>query len=218
MSKTITIGKQGQQRMALTDSSISRKHCSITLNDNNTLTLKDEGSTNGTYVNDIQIIQTTVQPDTIIRLGPSFRVKVADLLPPDFIPAPTFSLRPLKPVWEEYNERKNEIMTRNAKRANLQRLQGLFSSAAMCIGFIDAVPLAFRGLLMAIAFILGVVFFVLGQKTANSLPLQLEELQNEYSRKYVCPNPNCRRPFQLIPYLNIEFTPGCPSCRCKYTH
>lgn len=218
MSKTITIGKHGQQKIPLTEPTISRKHCSITLNNDNTLTLKDENSSYGTFVNDIQIIQTQVQPDTIIQLGRSYKVKVADLLPPEFLPIPTFSLRPLKSVWEEYNEKKNDIMTRNAKRANLQRLQGLFSSAAMCIGFIESVPMAFRAIFMAIAFILGVVFFILGQKTANSLPLQLEELQAEYSRKYICPNPKCKRPFQLIPYLNIEFTPGCPSCRCKYTH
>lgn len=214
MPKTIIIGKQGQQRIPLTQADISRKHCKITLNEDKTLTLEDT-STYGTYIDGVRILKTIVTPNTIVQLGNSYKVKVSQLVPQDFI---SYSLRPLKPIWEEYDARKNEIMTKNAKRANLQRLQGLFSSAAMCIGFINTVPIEIRGVLMGIAFILGVVFFVLGQKTANSLPQQLAALQAEYTRRYVCPCPGCNRPFQLIPYVNIEYTTGCPSCHCQYTH
>lgn len=215
----IIVGREGNQRMPLKDvAGVSKKHCVITDNLDGTFTLEDQ-SRFGTFINGIQVIQAQVTPETVLQLGPQFKVKVADLLP-KLPPAPAeeFSLKPLRAVWEEYNQRKLAIQAENAKKANQQRYQGLFSTLGMVAGIIPGIPMAVRIACVAVSLILCIFFIVRGSKTANSLPLQMQELDDEFRKRYKCPNPKCGRPFALTHYANIEYTPGCPACKCKYTH
>ena len=46
----------------------------------------------------------------------------------------------------------------------------------------------------------------------------IAEDNEEYAKKYKCPNPQCGKPFGNIPYRNIEYYKQCTSCGCKYTH
>lgn len=215
----IIVGREGNQKMPLKDvPGVSRKHCILTDNLDGSFTVEDTSKL-GTFVNGIQIIQTKVTPDTVIQLGPQFKVKVADLLPklpPP--PAQEFSLIPLRAVWDEYEQRKLGLQAENAKKANQQRYQGLLSTLGMVAGVIPGIPMILRIICMVASLGLGVFFLVRGSKTANSLPLQMKALDDEFRRRYKCPNPQCGRPFALTHYENIEYTPSCPACKCKYTH
>lgn len=215
----IIVGREGTQKMPLKDvAGVSRKHCILTDNLDGTFTLEDKSSY-GTFIDGVQVIQAQVTPDTILQLGPQFKVKVADLLPKvPQAPAPEFSLIPLRAVWEEYNQRKLAIQAENAKKANQQRYQGLFSTLGMVAGIVPGIPMFVRIICVAASLGLCVFFIVRGSKTANSLPLQMQALDDEFRRRYKCPNPKCGRPFPLMHYDNIEFTPSCPACKCKYTH
>lgn len=215
----IIVGREGNQKMPLKDvPGVSKKHCIITDNLDGTFTLEDQ-SRYGTFVNGVQVIQTKVTPDTVIQLGPQFKVKVADLLPKvPQAPAPEFSLRPLRAVWDEYEQRKLALQAENAKKANQQRYQGLFSTLGMVAGIIPGIPVVVRVICVAASLGLCIFFIVRGSKTANSLTMQMQALDSEFRRRYKCPNPKCGRPFALMHYENIEYTPSCPACKCKYTH
>lgn len=76
----IIIGRQGNQPMPITDTSVSRKHCKLTSNLDGTFTLEDLGSSSGTFVNGQQIIKTNVTKDDTIQLGSNLKLKVADLV------------------------------------------------------------------------------------------------------------------------------------------
>ena len=76
----ILVGRSGNQKLAITDKSVSREHCRLTLMENGNYTLENL-SANGTFVNEKDVIKTVVTPETQIRLGTRFVCLVKDLLP-----------------------------------------------------------------------------------------------------------------------------------------
>ena len=130
---------------------------------------------------------------------------------------PTFSLRPMKAVWEEYDRRRMEIQNKAVKSANKQRLQGILSLFGMCIGFIPAIDQTIRIVIIIAALSVAVYFFIKGS-IGTTVQQQLHDLDDEFADKYKCPNPECRKPFGPTPYRNIEYNKQCLSCGCKYTH
>ena len=130
---------------------------------------------------------------------------------------PTFSLKPMKTVWEEYDKRRMEIQNNAAKSANKQRLQGILSMSGMCLGFIPGIDPAIRIVIIVAALSIAVYFFIKGS-VGTTVQQQLHDLDDEYAKKYKCPNPACGRPFGAIPYRAIEYNKQCFACGCKYTH
>lgn len=78
----IIVGKKGNQKIAITDSRVSRNHCKLTEQADGSFILEDLNSTNGTFVNGSSVIKNKVNRDTIIQLGPELKIKVADLVGP----------------------------------------------------------------------------------------------------------------------------------------
>ena len=76
----ILVGRSGNQKLTITDKSVSREHCRLTLMENGNYTLENL-SANGTFVNEKDVIKTVVTPETQIRLGTRFVCLVKDLLP-----------------------------------------------------------------------------------------------------------------------------------------
>ena len=75
----------------------------------------------------------------------------------------------------------------------------------------------------ALRFILGIpavaipiYFYIRGLNQKNQLVVQQDRLKKEFERKYVCPNPKCKRFFGFTPYDEIRYLNACPRCRCKY--
>ena len=51
----IIVGRKGTQRTSITDVSVSREHCKLSLNVNGTYTLENL-SINGTFVDDVNVV------------------------------------------------------------------------------------------------------------------------------------------------------------------
>jgi FHA domain len=64
----ITIGRGLDNKIVISDSSVSTHHAQLQLIGEN-YRLKDLGSTNGTHVNDLPVTETTLQIDDRIRFG-----------------------------------------------------------------------------------------------------------------------------------------------------
>ena len=68
--KTIYIGKGTDNDYVANDSTVSRKHASITVTDDGRIVLKDLNSTNGTFVNGKRIqSEVVLQPNDVVLLG-----------------------------------------------------------------------------------------------------------------------------------------------------
>lgn len=206
--------------------SVSRNHCRITINGND-LSIENLKAQNITFVDGNQIVKKSITPTSRVQLGeerfllPLQQIlQLAGVLPAGGAPAkevPTFSLKPLKAVWEEYEARRMKIQDDAAKFANKQRLPGIFSMIGMCVGFIPGIDIAVRIAFIVAALAVAIYFFQKGKKGAT-IQRQMNELDKEFANKYKCPNPACGKPFGAVPYRNIEFNKQCYACGCKYTH
>lgn len=203
--------------------SVSRQHCKLTVNGSD-ITIENIKVQNITFVDGNQIVSKTISATSKVQLGEErFLIPLQQILQlatggkvgaPE---VPTFSLKPLKSVWEEYDQRKMEIQNHAAKSANKQRLQGILSMLGMCVGFIPGIDQTIRIVIIVAALAIAVYFFIKGSMN-ESVQQQLHDLDEEFAKKYKCPNPKCGKPFGSVPYRNIEYNKQCFACGCKYTH
>ncbi|MCI7119103.1 MAG: FHA domain-containing protein [Prevotella sp.] len=207
--------------------SVSRRHCKISVNGSN-ISIENIKAQNVTFVDGNQIYSKVIAPTSRVQLGEeNFLVPLQQILQlagastnnvGDTIKGtPTFSLKPMKEVWKEYDKRRMEIQNNAVKSANKQRLQGIFSMLGMCLGFIPGINPIIRIVIIVAALSIAVYFFIKGS-VGETVQQQLHDLDEEYAKKYKCPNPACGRPFGAIPYRNIEYNKQCLACGCKYTH
>ena len=205
--------------------SVSKQHCKISVN-GGSITIENLKEQNVTFVDGNQVFCKSISATSKVQLGSErFLIPLQQILQlatgapigPQQPEVPTFSLKPLEKVWKEYENRKMEIQNAAAKSANNQRLQGILSLAGMCIGFIPGIDQTLRIIIVLAALSIAVYFFVKGS-TNVTVQQQLRDLDEEYARKYKCPNPKCGKPFNYRPYRDIIFTKQCFYCGCKYTH
>ena len=76
----ITIGKATDNMLVIDDPQVSRYHALLTLDDNGDLILDDLGSTNGTFVNDNQIIKKKVLAKDKVTFGANYALYILDIL------------------------------------------------------------------------------------------------------------------------------------------
>ena len=208
--------------------SVSRRHCKITVN-GSSINIENIKAQNVTFVDGNQIFSKGITSTSRVQLGEEkFLVPLQQILrlvnatPANSIAAPqkeapTFSLKPMKAVWKEYDDRRMEIQNNAAKSANKQRLQGILSMLGVCIGLIPGMNPTLRIIIVVAALSIAVYFFIKGS-VGTTVQQQLHDLDDEYAKKYKCPNPACGRPFGATPYWNIEYNKQCLACGCKYTH
>lgn len=207
--------------------SVSRRHCKVSVNGSD-ISIENVKDQNITFVDGNQIIRKAITLTSRVQLGEEkFLVPLQQILKLADVSTgnvdgsqkevPTFSLKPMKTVWEEYDKRRMEIQNNAAKSANKQRLQGILSMSSMCLGFIPGIDPAIRIVIIVVALSIAVYFFIKGS-VGTTVQQQLHDLDDEYAKKYKCPNPACGRPFGAIPYRNIEYNKQCFACGCKYTH
>ncbi|HSP07923.1 MAG TPA: FHA domain-containing protein, partial [Acidobacteriota bacterium] len=66
--KRIAIGTRSESEVPLTDPTVSRRHAEI-IPEKDRYLLRDLGSTNGTYIDNVRVEQAYVEPDSVIRVG-----------------------------------------------------------------------------------------------------------------------------------------------------
>lgn len=203
--------------------SVSRQHCKLTVNDSD-ITIENIKAQNVTFVDGNQIFRKSITSASRVQLGEErFLIPLRQILQlatgvqPEVKDVPTFSLKPLEKIWKDYDDRKMEIQNSSARFANKQRLQGILSMLGMCIGFIPGIDQKVRLVIIVVALAVAVYFFIKGS-TDTTVQQRLHDLDEEFAKKYKCPNPKCGRPFGAIPYRNIEYNKQCIACGCKYTH
>ena len=64
-----TLGREPGSEICINHYSISRQHCSFTLNGDEALVVKDLGSTNGIYVDDNKVDHRVLMPNQVLQVG-----------------------------------------------------------------------------------------------------------------------------------------------------
>lgn len=240
----IIIGRQGNQKTPITDPSVSRKHCKVTINPDGTYTIENL-SDYGTKVNGTSIIRTTVTLDSVLELGPSYKAKLKDLIgfpqqfreshdnfrsnsvngpkpQPSPTPEPkpkvmTYNISHLRHVWEDYNN-KNIEAAEKQRKINLTRTGlGIFTMCAMpTIFFLGPVGLAGLGYALTGIGIVGNIYSFFGLKNSESTA-EKQRRQEEFDDAWVCPNPSCGKTLLAKNYkMLVKNHQSCPYCKSKY--
>lgn len=244
MGRQIIIGKEGNQPFQIPDPKVSRRHAILNVDDNGTLHLIDNSSTNGTYIyNGTTFVRLyanqpyPVQPDSMIQLGPDTRFHVRRLLsgainsgmnpqpggrpqPPK--PKRKVNIAHLRQVAEDYETNKLQIESKSGSINGLRSLAIIISMAAAGAGslFISGeesnpdAKLISTIISFAVALLLMVGLLVYINSYNKKLMQRRRDNEHDYAVKYVCPE--CKVSFRGKIYDNILAERCCPRCKTEY--
>lgn len=230
MPRQIIIGKQGNQPFAINDPKVSRRHAILNVADNGQLQLIDNSSTNGTFIyngtNFVRLYSNqpyTVQPDSMIQLGPETRFHIRKLLTRGPVePKPKANIAHLRQISEAYESNKLQIeskagMINGLRSFTIVITMGAAAASSLLISSDDpgdktlATVLSF-GIALVLMSILLIVINVYNKK----LMQRRRDNEHDYAVKYICPNPKCRVSFRGKIYENILAERCCPKCKIEY--
>lgn len=240
----IIVGRQGtNQKITILDRTVSRQHCKLTPQSDGTYLLENI-SANGTFVDGRSVVKTVVTKDTTIQLGPSYKVKVADIVviepnpipssgnsanvatpkpqspqSPNPEPVPEFSVRTLQYIWDEYQRELDEIKEKQKSITLLRTSAPLFTmGSAALAGLAKSCDWDTSILtLSSILTFVGLILMVYAfiKSSKDDSEDRRKEALEKFQSHYVCPNPKCGHTHVQSPKILLQ-NKTCPYCRCKY--
>lgn len=232
----IIIGRQGTQKIPITNPTVSRKHCKVIDNGDGTYIIENL-SPSGTKVDGVEIIRATAKPNSRIQLGQNFSSTLVELIGvPQAASKPqtqstsakpaaqgtsstrtqpevkTFNISHLRRVWEDYNNANIEMADSQRKINLIRSGLGIFTMCAMpTIYFLGPVGYALTGI-----GVLGNIYSFAGMRNAETAA-EKQERKDAFDLKWICPNPDCKRSLPLKSYrVFIQTVKECPCCKCKF--
>ena len=79
--RTFIVGRYGRQRDEISDKTVSRQHCRVSLLDDGMVEIENLSQSNGTVINGEKIDKIRTSMDADLKMG-NYIVKVRDLFPP----------------------------------------------------------------------------------------------------------------------------------------
>lgn len=190
---------------------VSRHHLSLQPAGNGKWQIKNLNERNVTFVNGIAVESKTITESDKVELGNShYLFSWNALLEPK---VETCDIRPLKQVWEEYNQANIDIRKR---QKNIGLLASIPIGITMLGGLLSGVapdelkPFAY--VFTAVALIVMLYGFY-RRFTDNSIEEQ-EEIKKKFQRRYVCPK--CKHFMGFLDYDILTQSDACPYCKAKY--
>lgn len=212
----IKIGKANDNDFVINDPQVSRYHALLIQDEKRDLLLEDLGSTNGTFVNNSQIIKKHVTSEDKVTFGTDYTVSIRDILKRDNDYSEEFAS--LKGIYDDYMKEKIRIQSSNQFKTRL------FQSLPFAVIGVTGIVLGFMGHtnrgFFVFSFILAVcaptIGIYFGARQAAKIPAQLQHLANQFKIDYVCPK--CGTFLGEIPWESLSNKKQCPvsSCRAKW--
>jgi hypothetical protein len=212
----IKIGKAADNDFVINDPQVSRYHALLSHDGEEGLLLEDIGSTNGTFVNDCQIIKKYVSAADKVTFGAKYTLTVNDILKRNNDYSDEFMR--LRNVYDEYIREKIRIQSSNQFKTRL------FQSLPFAVIGVLGIILGFMGHANKSVFIFSFILAVcapttgiyFGARQAAKIPAQLQHLANQFKIDYVCPK--CGTFLGEIPWESLSNKKQCPvsSCRAKW--
>jgi pSer/pThr/pTyr-binding forkhead associated (FHA) protein/DNA-directed RNA polymerase subunit RPC12/RpoP len=193
--------------------SVSREHCQIEMEDN-IIRLRNLDINNYTYVNGQAVEAKVIQSTDKIELGSSHYLlnweEVEKLLPP------VADIRPLKEVWEEYEQRNIDLQIDERRFNTLRSITGLITMIAIALSIATGGRSPWYLVLYGVAITASLIFFVKAYRDAAKIPQQRQELTKKFQREYVCPQ--CGHFMGNQSYDILAQNTNCPYCKTQFIH
>jgi len=209
----ITIGRAEDNTFVIKDPEVSRYHAVLTRDETGELVLQDLLTTNGTFVNDNQIIIKKVRLDDRLTFGTSFTIDMSELLHGFNDYSEDFYL--LKHVYDTYIREKIRIQSKNQFKTRLfQTLPfALIGVVGILMSFLRHANQALFIISLIIAIGAPTIGIYLGARQAAKIPALLQNLANQFKIDYVCPK--CGAFLGEIPWESLHNKKQCPATSCK---
>lgn len=205
-------------------------HAKISIDGKGGITVTNMNPKNVTFVNDRGIASKHVTTTDTLTLGKDkFSVSLPTVLDTarkivtaqaaqgqgkQAAETKTFDISHLENVWNELKNKKKEIQAKQ-KKTNLIRT----GCSVFTVCTIPMVRFVGEGAyaLSAIGFI-GALYGFFGIKNDNTADM-MDQLNEDFQDKYVCPNPDCGRFLGNMSYklMKRQYAMQCPYCRSKFT-
>lgn len=193
--------------------SVSREHCQIEMEDN-IIRLRNLDINNYTYVNGQAVEAKVIQSTDKIELSSSHYLlnweEVEKLLPP------VADIRPLKEVWEEYEQRNIDLQIDERRFNTLRSITGLITMIAIALSIATGGRSPWYLVLYGVAITASLIFFVKAYRDAAKIPQQRQELTKKFQREYVCPH--CGHFLGNQSYDILAQNTNCPYCKAQFIH
>lgn len=215
----ITVGKQekicGEPNSV--PISVSRTHCSLNIGNDGSIVMKNLNPENETFVNGIGYTSKQITRNDELTFGYDrylFDWENIDELLPVIV-----DLRPLKGVWQKYQDEKMAIQIKERRFNAISRISGLFTMGAMVLtlangGAQDGIGLRQIMYYLAIVFMLAIT--AISYYNASRIPRKNAQLDEWFQAKYVCPNKKCRHFMGNVSYNVLSQNSGCPYCKAQF--
>lgn len=218
MVKTITVGRATNNDKQINNNDISGQHARITDLGNGEYKIEDLDSTNGTYVNGYRIKTATVSVNDQVRLSADMVVSIPELFnkvqkqevsqkvksnPKDYVN----EFAKLERVYENYKKKKRKL-----KKAHNNK-QSLLRTGLVAVPIVIGVVTKQHGISgLSILLAGGAQFLVSDEKFLDTL----EELDNDFKIRYVCPNHDCSQSLAYNSWTVWHNQGECPRCKAVF--
>ena len=210
----IRLGKATDNEVVADHPHVSRHHARLTRDQEGRLLLEDLGSTNGTFVNDAQVLRKYVVPTDRVRLGDASEWLVSEILKYNNDYSAEFEL--LKRVYDDYVDAKVKIQSANQFKTRL--LQSLTFAipgiVGVIVGFLGKGSMTWFSVSLLITVCAPMIGIYLGAKQSARTPAQLQALANQFKIDYVCPK--CGTFLGEVPWESLRNRKQCPACKAKW--
>ena len=199
----------GQPNSVPTD--VSRHHLSLQPAGAGKWQVKNLNERNVTFVNGIAIESKTVSESDKIELGNSHYLFSWSALQEPKVE--TADIRPLRRIWEEYNEANIEIRKR---QKNIGLLASIPIGITMLGGLLAGIApdeLKPYAIVFTVIALIVMLYGFYRRATDNSIEEQ-EEIKKTFQRKYICPK--CGHFMGFQDYDILSQGDACPYCKTKY--
>ena len=211
------IGRNGN--IVVGSPQVSHKHAKLTRNDDGSFVLEDLSSTNGTYVNGIQIVRKTITIHDKVQLAGIVDIDLTPYMqtgPPKDDPGIIGQFQKLKDVYDEYNRNKINIQSKTittvmVKRSLPMAIPVLMGIMALGMGEWGKYAALIGAGISLIALIYGMIS---ASNDQAKLPEKLTELEDQLRVDYVCPK--CKNFLGNLPWLSLYNRGSCSHCRSKW--
>ena len=211
----ITVGGQSKTFGAAgsVPQTVSRQHCNMTMNADGTYKITNLKPQNVTFVNGVEVMAKAVKEGDRIELGPS-KFLVSWEWIKSFVPT-VVDFRPLKQVWEEYDEHKLDQQIADRKFNSLRGVTGLITMGAIALSIIfpefRETPLYIGVYVLAILISAG--FTYKAYQDSSKGPMKQKKLTEDFQQTYVCPH--CHHFLGFQSFTVLMQNDACPYCKAK---
>ena len=195
--------------------SVSREHVKLTLVPDKDILITNLNVENSTFVKDHEVEAKFIAEDTPVMLGSDRFPLPWDIIKP-LIPH-VADIRPLKKVWETYEERMLQAQIRQGKFNVLNRISIIRSLLSGIAGTLfQQMEMNIGVVLSVIVLLVNLVLIFVSYKKASQTPIENKRIREEAESQYCCPRNECGYIFTLMSYDKLAQMKKCPGCGATF--